>query len=256
VWFTVVGAGQVGRLDAAGEPTLHQLDPPDSGRWCSRPARRCALSPDATTGSVGSLPPVRCPSIGRAPPSRVRTGSPPAPTARCGSPRRTPVPSAVPLPVPGAFPAHLAAGPDDALLFAANAANAVGRVSAAGGVTRHQRPGEGSAPVGLPAGGDGALWFTEIGGGRIGRIATTGDVEEIALPDPAARPHAIAAAPGRCALGHRVGAGPGRPRRPCRSRRGVRARRHRHRAARPDRRRRRCRLGGAGVGAIAKVTPS
>src|SRR5690606_18145797 len=111
-----------------------------------------------------------------------------------------------PAAVPGAFPAHLAAGPDDALLFAAHAANAVGRVSAAGGVTRHQRPGEGSAPVGLPAGGDGALWFTEIGGGRIGRIATTGDVEEIALPDPAARPHAIAAAPGRCALGHRVGA--------------------------------------------------
>ncbi|NGO69231.1 virginiamycin B lyase family protein [Streptomyces boncukensis] len=105
-----------------------------------------------------------------------------------------------PLPMSGAYPSALAVGPDGALWCTLNQANALGRVSPAGEVTVHPLPTPGAAPVGLTCGTDGALWFAEIGAGAVGRLVPReggqGAVTEFPLPDHAARPHAIVAAPG------------------------------------------------------------
>ena len=50
-----------------------------------------------------------------------------------------------------------------------------------------------SGPVGIAATHD-AVWFTEILAGRIGRIPVGGAIEELELPDPESRPHAVIAA--------------------------------------------------------------
>ncbi|MFE1361578.1 Vgb family protein [Streptomyces harbinensis] len=54
---------------------------------------------------------------------------------------------------------------------------------------------DGTAPYGITAGPDGALWWVEIAAGRVGRITTGGEISGFPLPDPAARPHVIAADP-------------------------------------------------------------
>lgn len=65
---------------------------------------------------------------------------------------------------------------------------------------------DGTAPYGITTGPDGALWWVEIAAGRIGRITTGGEISGFPLPDPAARPHAIAADPTVTAAGSPSGA--------------------------------------------------
>ncbi len=66
----------------------------------------------------------------------------------------------------------ITAGPDEALWFALNQANATGRITTDGE----------------------ASWCVATRAGRIGRIATDGGITGLPLPDPTARPHAVVAA--------------------------------------------------------------
>jgi virginiamycin B lyase len=91
------------------------------------------------------------------------------------------------------MPSMIAVGPDGALWFTLNQANAVGRLQLGGGIEIRELPTRGAGPVGIAATHD-AVWFTEILAGRIGRVPQDGPVEELALPDPEARPHALIAA--------------------------------------------------------------
>ena len=89
----------------------------------------------------------------------------------------------------------LAAGPDDALWFTLNQANAIGRIDLDGDGEPARPAHRGGRPVGITLGGDGALWFVEIVAGQLGRITPDGRIDEFPLPDRAARPHAIVADP-------------------------------------------------------------
>jgi streptogramin lyase len=54
----------------------------------------------------------------------------------------------------------ITAGPDGALWFTENAANAIGRITTAGMVKTYPLPTPNAFPCGIAAGPDGALWFT------------------------------------------------------------------------------------------------
>jgi virginiamycin B lyase len=90
-------------------------------------------------------------------------------------------------------PDRQAAGPDGALWFTLNQANAIGRITVDGDVALYPLPTPGAAPVGITSDGD-AMWFAEIAAGQIGKISTDGGIEEFPLPDRTAKPHAIVAA--------------------------------------------------------------
>ena len=92
-----------------------------------------------------------------------------------------------------AGPYGIVTGPDGALWFTLNQANAIGRITTGGDIVLHPLPTPDAAPVGIT--GDGAaLWFVEIAAGQVGRISMDGRIEEFPLPDRTARPHAIVAA--------------------------------------------------------------
>jgi virginiamycin B lyase len=84
-------------------------------------------------------------------------------------------------------------GPDNALWFTLNQANAIGRLSPSDGVTVRELPTAASGPVGIAATHDDAVWFTEILAERLGRIPMDEAIQEIALPG---KPHAVVADPG------------------------------------------------------------
>jgi virginiamycin B lyase len=106
-------------------------------------------------------------------------------------------------PLPGAekrgdpMPFAIAKGPDGALWFTENAANAIGRIATDGTISEYPIPTKDSAPDGIVAALDGALWFTECAAGKIGRITTTGAIREFALPDSggSAEPRGITVGP-------------------------------------------------------------
>ncbi len=73
--------------------------------------------------------------------------------------------------------------------------NAIGKVTAAGAVTKYAMPTPNSSPFDIAAGLDGNLWFTEFDGNKIGRITPQGVVTEFQVPTPDAGPAAICAGP-------------------------------------------------------------
>lgn len=95
-------------------------------------------------------------------------------------------------PSPGAGPAMAAATADGAVWVTLNAAGALARCRG-DDVDVVPLP-SGAAPVGIAASGD-TVWYCDIAAGRVGRVGQDGTVEQIALGDPACRPHAVAADP-------------------------------------------------------------
>lgn len=74
---------------------------------------------------------------------------------------------AVPTQSPG--PYGITVGPDSAIWFTeSNLSNNIGRITAAGAITKDGVPTFRSQPTGIVAGPDGALWFTEASGNKIG----------------------------------------------------------------------------------------
>ncbi len=84
-----------------------------------------------------------------------------------------------PFPVAGATnPLSITAGPDGALWFTAQGANAIGRIDTLGQATLYPIPTPDAGPFAITAGPDGALWFTESRTGKIGRITVDGQITE------------------------------------------------------------------------------
>jgi virginiamycin B lyase len=87
----------------------------------------------------------------------------------------------------------LTTGPDDALWFTLNQADAIGRISTAGEAAIHPLPTPDAGPVGIAAIAD-AIWFVEIAAGQAGHIGPDGEVREIALP-ASSEPHGLTIGP-------------------------------------------------------------
>ncbi len=162
LWFTRFQDHRIGRVTVGGEVTSFPLPSAGGGRTASRRGRtaRCGSRRRRVTASAGS------PSTGRSRSSRSRS--------RAAS-------------------SSITTGPDDALWFTLNGANAIGRITVDGGTVVHPLPTDAAGPVGVAADGD-AVWFTEILVGQIGRITPDGRITELPLPDRSAKPHAIVAA--------------------------------------------------------------
>jgi len=102
------------------------------------------------------------------------------------------------LPATGSFPSMIVDGPDGALWFTLNQANAIGRITTGGQIATYPLPTRAAVPVGI-ARGENALWFAEILAGQLGRITVdgvgridaSGAIESFPLPDPASEPHGI-----------------------------------------------------------------
>ena len=96
----------------------------------------------------------------------------------------------------GSGPAWICVGPDKALWFAEEGANAIGRLTTGGTYTEfptHQKYG---GPSGIALGPDGALWFTDFNGRfQIGRIAASGRMHFFAAPSTAGELLQIAPGP-------------------------------------------------------------
>jgi virginiamycin B lyase len=94
------------------------------------------------------------------------------------------------LPDRAALPQSIVTGLDGNLWFTVVNGNAIGRMTASGGLTRFALP-TGSSPEGITLGPDGAMWFTEQSGNRIGRISTAGALSEVDVPTLASQPFGI-----------------------------------------------------------------
>jgi virginiamycin B lyase len=90
------------------------------------------------------------------------------------------------------MPSMIARGPDNALWFTLNQANAIGRMQSDGTVTTRQLPTPAAGPVGITATHDDCVWFTEILADKLGRLPVDGVLQELDLPG---KPHAVIADP-------------------------------------------------------------
>ena len=103
------------------------------------------------------------------------------------------------LPVPGARPQGITAGPDGAMWFTEAGADRIGRIETAPpfAIEEFPLPHSRSQPWAIVAGPDGNVWFTEIAGNRIGWISPNPPhtVFEALVPASRSSPQAIAAGP-------------------------------------------------------------
>ena len=166
LWFTQYGAGCLGRITVHGRLDRHAEDAAGPYGLTVGPDRALWFT-EATGNRIARL-------------------------AADGTVTRFPVP------VAAAFPSAITTGPDGALWFTLNAVGAIGRLTVDGATDLIRPPTAGGAPVGIAA-DNRALWYVDIGQNLVGRIdpvaAAAGHdtaVTEYRLPDPAAKPHAIA----------------------------------------------------------------
>jgi virginiamycin B lyase len=87
----------------------------------------------------------------------------------------------------GCHPVGITSGPDGNLWFTEAAADRIGRLTPAGGVSEFALPSTchtrlGCGPAGITSGPDGNLWFAEAAGNQIGRMTPAGRISEYALP--------------------------------------------------------------------------
>ncbi|MBV8668278.1 MAG: Virginiamycin B lyase [Candidatus Eremiobacteraeota bacterium] len=90
-----------------------------------------------------------------------------------------PASSATPAPR-GVF--EITVGPDKNLWFTEQTGNAIGRITPDGTITEFPLIGDNNYPNSIVAGPDGNLWFTEVGTGRIGRVTPAGIVTSYEIP--------------------------------------------------------------------------
>lgn len=98
-------------------------------------------------------------------------------------------PSAVTLSA-GTTPVGVTNGPDGAIWFTAQGANAIGRVNRVGSptVTTYPLPTHSAGAYWITGGPDGALWFTECSAGKIGRVpvnavpGSSAQIKEFPIP--------------------------------------------------------------------------
>jgi streptogramin lyase len=88
----------------------------------------------------------------------------------------------------------MALGPDGSAWITMASSN-IGKVTAAGVVTKYPVPTTNSTPSDITAAPDGNLWFTEYEGNKIGRITPQGVITEFPVPTPDSGPAAICVGP-------------------------------------------------------------
>ena len=148
LWYTDIGAAQIGRMTPGGAVTLFPLESrasepegitsgPDGALWFTEGASS-AIGRISLTGAITEYP----------------------------------------FPISGAWPAEITRGPDGALWFTMRNAGQIGRITTAGDISSYPLPRRDALPEGIAAGPDGALWFTEGGTNQIGRISLAGAITE------------------------------------------------------------------------------
>ena len=80
-----------------------------------------------------------------------------------------------PSPTSGAFPNHVALGPDGNLWFTESEANKIAMITPGRANTEYSVPTAGSQPTGIAPGPDGKIWFTEESFGRKSTAGRTGE---------------------------------------------------------------------------------
>jgi virginiamycin B lyase len=96
----------------------------------------------------------------------------------------------------GSGPAWICVGPDNALWFAEEGANAIGRLATDGTFTEFPTGQKYGEPSGIATGPDGALWFTDFDGRfEIGRLTTSGKMRFFASSSAAGELLQIAPGP-------------------------------------------------------------
>jgi virginiamycin B lyase len=95
-------------------------------------------------------------------------------------------------------PGPIIVGPDGAMWFTEQRANAIGRITTAGQITEYPLITPNANPAWLVVGPDGAIWFTEPTAGKIGHVTTTGQLDEVWVPadGPPPMPYDIVSAYG------------------------------------------------------------
>jgi virginiamycin B lyase len=108
------------------------------------------------------------------------------------------------IPTAKAYPAAIAAGPDNAIWFTESKPydhlGKIGRVDLSThpfSITEYDLPYDGGngEPQGIALGSDGALWFTDSYANGIGRITTSHDISLYPLPHASSEPMGIAPGP-------------------------------------------------------------
>ncbi|WP_203897076.1 Vgb family protein [Virgisporangium aliadipatigenens] len=198
IWMTLVAPAGLARLDpaaAAGPPALHGIGAD------ARPMQLVARSTGSvayprTDDRIAHLAPDGAERLDELP-----AGASPYGIAEAGGDlwftatgldrlgRLAPdgTPTWVELPA-GARPAMVTGTADGAVWATLNGAGALARHH--DGELEIRPLPAGAAPVGIAADGDG-VWYADIARGLVGHTATG----EVRLPDPACRPHAVAADP-------------------------------------------------------------
>lgn len=153
VWFTEIGADQLGRHGSMDAGSGERSAPRGEGIAAGSDGAIWFAAPNQNGYSRFVI-------------GRTGTGS-------------------VGLPTASSFPVDIAPGPDGRMWLTENDGNKVARVrdgdpleEFSAGISPR------GAPYGIAAGSDGAMWFTESGGDRIGRITTGEDPFPFTAPAP------------------------------------------------------------------------
>jgi streptogramin lyase len=180
LWFTEFGGGQIGRLTTSGQLTEFRL--PRAG---SAPTGITAGPDGAVWFTDVQLDQKTFQVVG----------------SEIGRITSTGTIQEFALPRADGAPNEIAAGPDGALWFTAEAN--IERITPDGQVSVFALPTPDSIALGMAAGPDGNLWFAELRhdattgqvvGGQIGRITPDGAIQEFPLPD-GSQPNEMAAGP-------------------------------------------------------------
>jgi streptogramin lyase len=98
-----------------------------------------------------------------------------------------------PLPSPGSLPIGITVGSDEAMWFAEENGNRIGRITTSGAITEFPTSG---FPYSIAAGPQNTIWFTQCGSNQVGQIATSGGtVYESHVPTANAALYNIASDP-------------------------------------------------------------
>ncbi|GLW24705.1 hypothetical protein DI270_026900 [Microbispora triticiradicis] len=162
--------------------------------------------PPATAAAPGQrpkpLPPwvLICKKLKRMPEHRhmrcpVQRPPPPVRPFRSGDTTRVPTVTELNIPTGTSGPVGITSGPDDALWFAENYADQIGRVTTDGDFTEYPLDDPNAFPWGITSGSDGRLWVAEQLGNAAASVTTSGIIIEYNMPTVLAGPFDITSGP-------------------------------------------------------------